>query len=66
MSMGFSHIHDPDGLSNTLLSEGCVLENGPHHGNNGESVYSKHGGRGQEALIAQVQLTGQPAITPSQ
>ena len=24
--MGFSHIHCPDGLNNTLLSQGCILE----------------------------------------
>lgn len=29
---GFSHIHYPDGLSNTLLSQGCTLENGSHCG----------------------------------
>ena len=30
---GLSHIHNPQGLNNTLLSQGCVLENGFYHGN---------------------------------
>lgn len=33
--------HHPDGLSNTWLSQGCVLENGSHCGNNGQNVHSK-------------------------
>lgn len=27
--MGFGHIHRPDGLNNTLLSQGCVLGTAP-------------------------------------
>ena len=29
--IGFSHIHNPHGLNNTLLSQGCVLENDLYH-----------------------------------
>lgn len=27
---GFSHIHYPEDLNNTLFSQGCILENGSH------------------------------------
>lgn len=27
--MGFSHVHRPDGLSTTVLSQGCVLGMAP-------------------------------------
>lgn len=33
--MGFSYIHHHDGLSSTLLSQGCVLGSGFHCGNGG-------------------------------
>ena len=26
---GFSHVYHPDGLNNTLLSQGCILETAP-------------------------------------
>lgn len=48
-----------------LLSQGCVLQNGPHCGNGGPNVDSKDGGGGEEPLIARVQFTGQPAVTSS-
>lgn len=38
---GCSCIHSPAGLNNTLLSQGCVLENGSHYRNNERNVYSK-------------------------
>lgn len=41
--MGFSHVHRPDGL-NTLLSQGCILENGSHSGNGWRNLHSKDGG----------------------
>lgn len=63
--MGFSHVHRPDGL-NTLLSQGCILENGFHSGNGWRNLHSKDGGgRGEEPLIALVQLTSQPAVMSS-
>lgn len=63
---GFSHVYHPDGLYNTLLSQGCVLQNGSHCVNDGQKVFSKDGGGSQESLIAQVQLKCQPAIMSSQ
>ena len=41
--MGFSRINHPDGLNNTLLSQGRVLENGFHCGMGGQSFPSKDG-----------------------
>ena len=41
---GFSHVYCPDGLSNTLLSQGYVFENGSHCGNGGQNVHSKDRG----------------------
>lgn len=38
---GFAHVHHLNGLSDTLLSQGCVIENGFHYGNYGSKVYSK-------------------------
>lgn len=38
--MGLSHIPSPNGLNNTLLSPNCVLENGFHCGNGGQSIHS--------------------------
>ena len=49
-------IYHSDGLHNTLLSQGYVIENGSHHGNDGQSVCSKDRGVGKEPSIAQVQL----------
>lgn len=59
--MGFGHILSLDGLLNTLLSRGCVLENGSHHGNCGWNIHSTDG-MGKELPIAGVQLAGQPAL----
>lgn len=40
---GFSHVCHPDGLNNTLLSQGYILKNGSHFGNSGQNVQSKDG-----------------------
>lgn len=39
-----------DGLSNTLLSQGCILGNDPHCGNGGQNIHSKDRGWGEETL----------------
>ena len=49
---GFSHIYHPDGLNNTLLSQGCVLENSSSCGNSGWNIQSKDWEEGQEPSIA--------------
>ena len=49
-------IYHSDGLNNTLLFQGYVLENGSHGGNDGQNVCSKDRGVGKEPSIAQVQL----------
>ena len=41
---GLSHVHHPDGLSNTLLSHARVLENSSHGGSSGQNTHSKDGG----------------------
>lgn len=46
---GFSHRYCPAGLNNTLLFQGCVLENGSGCGNHGQNVHCK--GRGEKALV---------------
>ena len=48
-------IYHSDGLNNTLLFQGYVLENGSHGGNDGQNVCSKDRGVGKEPSIAQVQ-----------
>ena len=63
---GFSHVCCPDGLNNTWLSEGCVLENSSACGNCGQNVYSKDRGGAEESLITWIQLSGQPAVMSSQ
>ena len=65
-STGFSQEYHPDGLNNTLLSQGCILENGSHCGNGEQNVHSKDRGESEEPQIAPVQFTGQPAVTASQ
>ena len=32
-----NHLNNPDGLSNIMHSQGCVLKNGSHCGNNGQN-----------------------------
>lgn len=55
----FSHILSPDGLSNTLHSQGCVLEIAPSTGMVGR-MYTL-----ETHPIAQVQPVGQPKVTSS-
>lgn len=62
----FSHVCCPDGLNNTLLSSGHLLENDSHCGNGGQNINSKDRGRGVELLIAWVRLVGQLEVMPSQ
>ena len=61
--IGFSHVHSLDGLSNTLLSQGCILETAPRVGIVG--IFQGQWGVGwaEEHRIGQVQLTGQPVVT---
>lgn len=54
----------PDGLSDTLPSHGCILENGSNW-NNAKNVHSKDRDPGEEPPIAQAKLTGQSAVTSS-
>ena len=61
---GFRHILRPDGLSNTLLSQGCVLGAALTMGMV-QNVHSKDRGGNEEPLVARVQLTGQPAVVSS-
>lgn len=61
---GFRHILCPDGLSNTLLSQGCVLGAALTMGMV-QNVHSKDRGGNEEPLVARVQLTGQPAVVSS-
>ena len=43
---GFSHIYHPHGLNDTLLPQGCVIENGSRFGNGGWNIHSKDAGEG--------------------
>lgn len=63
--MGFSHTYHPEGLNTTLLSPGCVLENGSHYGNGGQNIHQRQGA-GEEPLIAQVLLNGELVLMSSQ
>lgn len=38
---GFSHRYSPDGLSNILLSQGCICASGSGCGNSGHTAHSK-------------------------
>lgn len=59
---GFSRIYHLESLSNTLLPQDRILENG---GNNGQNVRSK-GRRKMKRLITRVQLSDQPQATSLQ
>lgn len=61
---GFSHVHLADGLSNTLLSQGCILENSSHSGNSAQRTFQGWGG-GKEPPIARVQIEGQLVVMAS-
>ena len=54
----FSHINCPDGLTNTLLPQGCILGADPQWA---ESTFQEQGS-GEELPFAQVQLQGQLVI----
>ena len=58
--MGFHHLYHPDGLKNTLFSQGCILKNGSSCGKREQNVHPK-----EEAQIAQVQLMDQPVAISS-
>ena len=58
---GFSHIYCPDGLSNTWLSQGCVLETALAVGMMGRVDR----GGGEKAWISWFRLAGQLAVTSS-
>ena len=57
---GSSHIFTPDGLSNSLLSQGCILENGSSCEYGGWTLHSKHmeGGERLHHLGPACGLTG--------
>ena len=63
--MGFSHGHSPDGVNNTLVYEGCILEAAPSICGWWWNTHSKDRGGGKEPLNAQVQLVGQLVVTSS-
>ena len=62
---GFSHITNPDGLNNTVFSQGCILESISHCGNTGQRVHSEDRGGGVEPLTAWVYFSGQLAVMSS-
>ena len=62
---GCSHIYCPDDLNNTLISQGCILENGSHHGNCEQNICSKDRRGMEEPPFALFQLMGQLAVMPS-
>lgn len=57
------YVYHLDVLNHTVLSQVYGLEKGSHCGNSRQSVHSKDRGRGEEALIVQVLLKGQPQVT---
>lgn len=63
--MGYSDIFSPDGLNNTLLFQGFILEMAPSVGTVGR-VYVPRTKQVEEPAIAQVHLVGQPAFTSLQ
>lgn len=48
---GLSHRDFPDGLNDTLLSQGCVLENSSSRGNGGWNEYYKDYDGGEEPQL---------------
>ena len=61
----FSHVYSPDGLNNTLLSQGCVPREASGRGEGKWKPHSKDGGGSEELPIVRVQLTGQLAVASS-
>lgn len=55
----FSHVYQPDGFDDILVSQGCVLESGSYCGNSGQNTHSKDKGGHEEPLIALVQRSSQ-------
>lgn len=64
-SIELSHKISPGGLSNTLLSEECVLEKVPVVRSVGRTQTSKDRGKGGDPPVAQVLVVG-PAAMSSQ
>lgn len=62
--VGFTSVFSIDDLINTLLSQGYILEDNSHYGNNGHNIYSRTGEQGRETLTVQVQLVDQPESCP--
>ena len=60
---GFSHVYHPDGLSNALLPQGCVLGTAPTVGRVGRVYIPRDD---EEPLIAWIQRVGQLAVMSSQ
>ena len=58
-------MHCPDDLNTILLSQGCILENSPHCGKNGQNVSSKDRWGGEGPLIPLVHLSGQLVVMTS-
>lgn len=58
----FSHVYHSDGFSLTLLSQGCILENGSSCGNGGYNLNSEDKGAGEEPPTAWVHLVGQSVV----
>lgn len=60
-----SHIVIPDGLHNTLLSQGWVLENSSSCGIGGRNIHTKDRAWDEECHIAWVQDIGQVEVMSS-
>lgn len=59
---GFSHKYSPDGLNNTFLSQGCILEMASSLGTMGRTYISKTRVREEDPPNAQAQFEGQEAV----
>ena len=56
---GFSHVYCPDGLNNTSLSPGCILEAASSFGRQAKHTFQDRGW-GEEALNSQVNPQSHP------
>ena len=56
---GFSHVFSPDGLNNTSLSPGCILEAASSFGRQAKHTFQDRGW-GEEALSSQVNPQSHP------
>lgn len=67
---GYCHIFSSDDLSNTLLSQACVLENNSSHcGNGAQNIHFEDRGGSEEPPTAWMNFVGStgnhiPSITP--